>query len=184
MGQDMRGNIAAIALCIGVATATVVTALSETGNLPLDVPKPVAEKQSPSSSPSATPSKSEAPKAAPQPSLTSSPTPKPSLSSLVVRTPTPKPTPKEFAKEQVGSKQFSCLNNLWHHESKWNENAVNSSSGAYGIPQALPGSKMAKAGKDWKTNPFTQVKWGVDYIEDRYGSPCNAWAHFRDNNWY
>ncbi|QRI46035.1 glycosyltransferase [Streptomyces phage Watermoore] len=182
MGQDMRGNIAAIALCIGVATATVVTALSETGNLPLDVPKPVAERQS--SSPTATPSKSEAPKAVPQPSLTSSPSPNPFLSSLLVRKPIPKPTPKEFAKEKVGSKQFSCLNHLWHHESEWNEKAVNSTSGAYGIPQALPGSKMAKAGGDWKTNPFTQVEWGVDYIEDRYGSPCNAWAFFQRNNWY
>ncbi len=182
MGQDMRGNIAAIALCIGVATATVVTALSETGNLPLDNPKPVAEKQSPSSSPSATPSKSEASKAAPQPSLTSSPSP--SLSSLLVRKPFPKPTPKEFAKEKVGSKQFSCLNHLWHHESEWNEKAVNSSSGAYGIPQALPGSKMKSAGSDWKTNPFTQVKWGVNYIEDRYGTPCNAWEHFNEKGWY
>ncbi|AIW02540.1 transglycosylase [Streptomyces phage Jay2Jay] len=174
MGQDMRGNIAAIALCIGVATATVVTALSETGNLPLDNPKPVAER--PSTSPSATPSKSEAPKAVVQP--------KPSLSSLLSRTPLPKPTPKEFAKEKVGAKQFSCLNKLWNHESEWEHDAVNSSSGAYGIPQALPAKKMQSAGKDWKTNPFTQVKWGVDYIDDRYGSPCNAWGFFQRNNWY
>ena len=182
MGRDLRGDIAAIALCVGVATATVITAMSETGNFPLDrEEKPVAERQS--TSPSATPSKSETPKVpAVQPSPTM--TPQPSLSSLLTRTPTPKPTPKEFAKEQVGHKQFGCLNNLWKYESEWNHQATNSSSGAYGIPQALPGSKMASAGSDWKTNPFTQVKWGVEYINDRYGSPCNAWAFFQRNNWY
>ncbi len=178
MGQDMRGNIAAIALCLGVAAATIVTAVSETGNFPLD--KQVAE--APSSSPSPKPSKSEAPKALPKPSLTPSPTA--SLSTLLVVKPLPKPTPKEFAKEKVGSKQFPCLNHLWHHESEWNVRATNSSSGAYGIPQALPAKKMASAGSDWKTNPFTQIKWGINYIEDRYGSPCNAWAFFQSNNWY
>ncbi|QNN98287.1 hypothetical protein SEA_LILMARTIN_37 [Streptomyces phage LilMartin] len=178
MSRDLRGDIAAIALCVGVATATVVTALSETGSLPLDNPKPVAE--APSSSES--PSKKETPKAPVVTKPTPSSTPKPSFS-LTVK-PSPKPTPKEFAKEQVGTKQFSCLKKLWNNESEWNHKAVNSSSGAYGIPQALPGSKMASAGKDWKTNPFTQVKWGVDYIEDRYGSPCNALAFWYDEGYY
>ncbi len=174
--KDYKGDIAAIALCIGVVTATVVTAISETGNFPLD--EQVAEK--PSVSASATPSKSETPKApavvTPKPSVT----PKVSLSPK----PSPKPTPKEFAKEQVGAKQFSCLKSLWQEESEWDHEAVNSSSGAYGIPQALPASKMKSAGSDWKTNPFTQVKWGVNYIEDRYGSPCNAWEHFNEKGWY
>ncbi|ASR77524.1 endolysin [Streptomyces phage Paradiddles] len=179
MGQDMRGNIAAGALLLGVATSVFVTAWSEVGTFPLDKQEQkVAERPSPS--PSATPSKSETPKAVTQPSLT----PKPSLSSLLERKPLPKPTPREYAKEKVGHKQFSCLNNLWNNESEWDHKAVNPSSGAFGIPQALPASKMASAGKDWKTNPFTQVKWGVDYIEDRYGTPCNAWSFFQRNNWY
>lgn len=179
MSQDMRGNIAAIALCIGVATATVITAISETGHFPLDRKE---VKQATSSSPSASPSK-EAPKvSAPKPTPT--PTPSVSLKSHMVITPSPKPTPKEFAKEQVGSKQFKCLNTLWHNESEWDEFAINSSSGAYGIPQALPGKKMASAGKDWETNPFTQVKWGVKYIDKRYGSPCNALDHFHKMGWY
>ena len=58
------------------------------------------------------------------------------------------------------------------------------SSGAYGIPQALPGSKMASAGSDWRTNPKTQIKWGLGYISGRYGDPCGAWSHFLRKNWY
>jgi hypothetical protein len=83
-----------------------------------------------------------------------------------------------------GSDQFDCLVNLWERESGWRVDAENSSSGAYGIPQALPGSKMASAGDDWRTNPATQITWGLGYIEDRYGDPCGAWNHFLDRNWY
>ena len=82
------------------------------------------------------------------------------------------------------SGQFSCLVKLWDKESGWRHTAANPSSRAYGIPQALPGHKMASAGKDWRTNPATQIKWGLSYIEDRYGSPCGAWAHSRAYNWY
>jgi hypothetical protein len=80
--------------------------------------------------------------------------------------------------------QFPCLDKLWAKESGWNHKAYNSGSGAYGIPQALPGSKMQSAGSDWKTNPATQIKWGLGYIEGRYGDPCGAWAHSQNTGWY
>lgn len=80
--------------------------------------------------------------------------------------------------------QFSCLDGLWERESHWNPLAHNSSSGAHGIPQALPGSKMASVGADWATNPVTQIKWGLGYIKARYGSPCAAWGHSQGHGWY
>ena len=80
--------------------------------------------------------------------------------------------------------QFGCLDSLWERESHWNVYADNPSSSAYGIPQALPGSKMASAGEDWATNPITQIRWGLGYIEDRYGSPCGAWGHSQSHGWY
>jgi hypothetical protein len=80
--------------------------------------------------------------------------------------------------------QFGCLDSLWERESHWNPFAENSSSGAYGIPQSLPGSKMASVAPDWRTNPVTQIKWGLGYIEDRYGSPCGAWGHSQSHGWY
>jgi len=83
-----------------------------------------------------------------------------------------------------GSGEFSCLSQLWQKESGWNYQAYNASSGATGIPQALPGSKMASAGSDWATNAGTQIVWGLDYIKGRYGSPCAAWEHSRAKNWY
>jgi hypothetical protein len=73
--------------------------------------------------------------------------------------------------------QFACLNQLWNRESGWNYRAGNRGSGAYGIPQALPGKKMASAGADWSTSPATQIKWGLGYIEGRYQTPCAAWSH-------
>jgi hypothetical protein len=81
------------------------------------------------------------------------------------------------------SSQFSCLAPLWQRESSWNVYA-GSPSGAYGIPQALPGSKMASAGADWQTNAATQIRWGLSYIQARYGSPCAAWAHSQATGWY
>ncbi|MDR1212954.1 MAG: ubiquitin-like domain-containing protein [Propionibacteriaceae bacterium] len=80
--------------------------------------------------------------------------------------------------------QFICLVDLWNRESGWRVNASNASSGAYGIPQALPGSKMAQVGDDWRTNPATQITWGLNYIAGRYGSPCQAWAFFQSRGWY
>jgi len=82
------------------------------------------------------------------------------------------------------SSQFSCLNSLWNEESGWNVYATNPSSGAYGIPQALPGSKMASAGPDWQTDAATQIRWGLTYIKSLYGSPCGAWAHEEADGWY
>ena len=82
-----------------------------------------------------------------------------------------------------GDDQFACLVSLWNRESGWRVNAANS-SGAYGIPQALPGSKMASAGADWQTNPATQIAWGLGYISGRYGSACGAWGHSESNGWY
>ena len=83
-----------------------------------------------------------------------------------------------------GLGEFSCLESLWDRESGWNETAYNSGSGAYGIPQSLPGDKMASHGGDWQTNPATQIAWGLDYIAGRYGSPCGAWSHSESNGWY
>lgn len=82
------------------------------------------------------------------------------------------------------SAQFSCLSTLWSHESGWRVTATNSSSGAYGIPQALPGSKMASAGGDWRTNARTQISWGLSYISSTYGTPCNAWSIWQTRGWY
>lgn len=83
-----------------------------------------------------------------------------------------------------GSDQFSCLVSLWNKESGWNYQAYNASSGAFGIPQALPGSKMATAGADWQTSAATQVSWGLGYIAGRYGTPCGAWSHSQSYGWY
>ena len=93
-----------------------------------------------------------------------------------------------IAAEQVaargwGGEQFGCLVALWNRESGWNVNAHNS-SGAHGIPQALPGSKMASAGADWETNPATQIAWGLGYISGQYGTPCGAWEHSESVGWY
>jgi len=89
-----------------------------------------------------------------------------------------------ISKRDWGMDQFSCLVNLWTKESNWRHLAKNPSSGAYGIPQALPGSKMATEGADWMTNPETQIRWGVKYISARYKTPCGAWAFFLERNWY
>ncbi|MGN9805363.1 lytic transglycosylase domain-containing protein [Micromonospora sp. L32] len=80
--------------------------------------------------------------------------------------------------------QMPCLDKLWTKESGWNHKASNPSSGAYGIPQALPGSKMGTVADDWRTNPATQIKWGLGYIEGRYDNPCGAWAHSQNVGWY
>ena len=119
----------------------------------------------------------------PKPKATPAPTPAPA--------PAPAPTgdPRSIAKAllpQYGfsESQFSCLDPLWQGESGWDLHATNPSSGAYGIPQALPGSKMATAGSDWQNNAATQIKWGLDYIRGRYGTPCGAWSFKQANGWY
>jgi hypothetical protein len=97
--------------------------------------------------------------------------------------------PREIAKALLGefgfgADQFGCLDSLYSRESGWRVTANNPYSSAYGIPQALPGSKMSSAGTDWETNPVTQIRWGLGYIQDRYGSPCGAWAHSQGHGWY
>ncbi|WP_443031824.1 transglycosylase SLT domain-containing protein [Streptomyces sp. CA-210063] len=89
-----------------------------------------------------------------------------------------------MAKAVVASDQWTCFSNIVNHESTWNYQAVNPSSGAYGLFQALPAGKYASAGADWRTNPATQIKWGLNYMEVRYGSPCEAWSFWQANNWY
>ncbi|WP_327416075.1 transglycosylase SLT domain-containing protein [Streptomyces sp. NBC_01233] len=91
---------------------------------------------------------------------------------------------KAIAQQMVPAGQFQCFSNIINQESTWNYKAVNSSSGAYGLVQALPGSKMASAGEDWRTNPATQIKWGLNYMNVRYGSPCGAWSFHQANGWY
>jgi hypothetical protein len=112
--------------------------------------------------------------------------------------PAPKPVPKvrvtsampsvadgrAYALNRIGSVQFACLDKLFTRESGWNPHAYNASSGAYGIPQAVPGDKMAIFGADWRDNPITQVKWGLSYIAGRYGTACNAWSHSQTYGWY
>ncbi|MTH68345.1 hypothetical protein GJ743_08180 [Agromyces bracchium] len=97
-----------------------------------------------------------------------------------------KQTARAMAASQYGwgEAEFQCLVQLWTKESGWNYQAVNASSGAYGIVQAWPAEKLATAGADWRTNAATQVKWGLDYIARGYGSPCAAWGHSQSLNWY
>jgi hypothetical protein len=119
--------------------------------------------------------KSPAPSAVPQPTATATATARSG-------------SPEQIAEAMLGSfgwssSQFSCLDPLWARESGWSVTAENP-SGAYGIPQALPGSKMASAGSDWQTSAATQIKWGLGYIKDTYGSPCAAWAHEEATGWY
>ncbi|MCF1600216.1 transglycosylase SLT domain-containing protein [Streptomyces muensis] len=89
-----------------------------------------------------------------------------------------------MARSMVPSDQFQCFSNIVDHESSWNYQAVNPSSGAYGLFQALPGSKMSSVGSDWQTNPATQIKWGLNYMNERYDSPCGAWSFWQANRWY
>ena len=80
--------------------------------------------------------------------------------------------------------QYACLVSLWNRESHWNVYAKNKTSGAYGIPQALPGEKMASVAADWETNPATQITWGLGYIANRYENPCGAWTSSESRGWY
>jgi murein DD-endopeptidase MepM/ murein hydrolase activator NlpD len=100
------------------------------------------------------------------------------------RTPVYTGDPKAIARSMMSETQFQCFSNIVTRESGWNPYAVNKSSGAYGLVQALPGSKMATAGADWRTNPATQIKWGLSYMNSRYGSPCGAWSFWQSHHWY
>ncbi|MFI1827310.1 transglycosylase SLT domain-containing protein [Streptomyces sp. NPDC020412] len=91
---------------------------------------------------------------------------------------------KEMARQMIPADQFQCFSNIVEKESGWRYTAQNPSSGAYGLVQALPGTKMASAGADWRTNPATQIKWGLNYMNNRYDSPCGAWQFWQANRWY
>ena len=112
------------------------------------------------------------------------PSPKPPAPPAPVQAPAPVAAgaPQQYAMSLLGtygwsSGEFGCLDSLWTRESGWNYRAENPYSGAFGIPQALPGSKMASAGGDWASNPYTQIRWGLGYIKAIYGTPCGAWSH-------
>ncbi|MCX5204493.1 lytic transglycosylase domain-containing protein [Streptomyces sp. NBC_00237] len=91
---------------------------------------------------------------------------------------------KAIARQIVPAGQFQCFSNIVNHESTWNYQAQNPTSAAYGLVQSNPGSKMASVAPDWRTNPATQIKWGLNYMNVRYGSPCEAWAFWQNNNYY
>lgn len=204
MDNNIAGQVATAILCLGATAAVVI------GTAAQENPEMEVAAQS-SLSPEAKPKKSEffdpffAKRPTPKPSLTSmikkvrrpvslqkkakedTSVKRPKAPKHSVKPYTPRKTyggVKEWARQQVGDRQFYCLDKLFTRESGWNTYATNPSSGAYGIPQALPASKMASAGADWKTNPFTQVRWGLNYIANRYGSPCGAWAHSQSVGWY
>ena len=118
------------------------------------------------------------------------PTPMPATPTPVPVKPTPAPTPRDtvwnartYVKNRVGAKGYDCINAVWTAESKWNPRAGNP-AGAYGIPQAYPGTKMAAFGSNWKYSPLTQVKWGLWYVTDRYGSACGAYNFWKVHAWY
>jgi hypothetical protein len=97
--------------------------------------------------------------------------------------------PREIGRRLAGregwsGEQWTCLDDLWTRESRWQVHDTNSGSGAYGIPQSLPADKMAWAGSDWRDNAVTQIRWGLHYIADRYGDPCSAWAHSQSYGYY
>jgi hypothetical protein len=116
------------------------------------------------------------------------PAPSPSSQAPSDSAPQPSGNPQQIASAMLASfgwssSEFGCLVSLWNLESGWNVYASNP-SGAYGIPQALPGSKMASAGPDWQSNAATQIRWGLGYIKSLYGSPCGAWSHEQASGWY
>ena len=124
---------------------------------------------------------------APPPASTGSSSPTPTSGPIVVDPNSAQGiAQKMVAARGWSNSDFSCLVTMWDHESGWRVNATNPYTGAYGIPQALPGSKMATVGADWQTNPATQITWGLNYIQGRYGTPCNAWAFWNSHSpgWY
>ena len=158
-----------------------------------DRDNPVAGRDDVRDEPSSPPPSSSSPKPTPNDAETTEPEPEPTTQETV--RPEPVAGCGDYAGNQAiacgllgdhgfGVDQMSCLVPLWDHESGWNASAANPSSGAYGIPQALPGSKMAANGADWQTNPATQIDWGLDYIAGRYGDPCGAWGYWQSSGWY
>jgi hypothetical protein len=201
----MRYRVAAAAASAILVTASTVSAISITGrDEPVDYTGIAVAPTITRSAPDTANRSMTRPKlvsrttSAPTPKVTKTAKPKPHVTHThqpkPTKTPRASPTPthtvvattspKAYALAQVGAAQFSCLELLWEKESNWRVTATNPSSGAYGIPQALPASKMASAGSDWQTNAITQIRWGLGYIKAVYGSPCTAWAHSQATNWY
>lgn len=146
-------------------------------------PKPKKARKTPKPKAKATKSPRPKVKKSPPPKVTRTITPRASRST----TATVKPSyasPKAYARSVLSPAQFSCADGIFTHESNWNPFARNPSSGAYGIAQALPAAKYASAGPDWRTNGVTQVRWGLSYMNSRYGSPCGAWSFWQSHNWY
>ena len=122
------------------------------------------------------------------PAPTASPSP-PAPAKPAAKKPAPKyrdtvANARIYVKNRIGVRQYNCINIIWYHESRWSWRAENPNSGAYGIPQALPGNKMAAFGSNWRTSPLTQVKWGIWYVNNRYGSACGAYAFWSAHHWY
>lgn len=122
----------------------------------------------------------------PMPTPAATPTPTPTVKPK----PTPVPAPADtvanartYVKSRVGTANYNCIDNVWTRESRWNPTLGNP-NGAYGIPQAFPGTKMASFGSNWRTSPLTQVKWGLSYISGTYGTGCGAWAFWQVHGWY
>jgi hypothetical protein len=189
------GGAAAVKVTHDGGTPDPVTAARDDERASRDLIRPTVDTLTPSatSSPAATPTVAPTtPPPAPKPTPT--PAPKKTTPTKAVAA-----APAAGCASYTGNQLIACnllpsfgfatsemaaLVPMWNKESGWNASAENPSSGAYGIPQALPGSKMASAGGDWQTNPATQIKWGLDYIKGRYGTPSAAWSFWQANGWY
>ena len=200
----MRRAALAVPLALVIASSVWAGALTPVREVPPTAFRPVVIPEL-RAAPSATP---RAPRIADPQTVMHGPAraPRPSIDvpqpKVVVVTPSPRPikvdqTPgkrygvvegsriaRAYARSRLSLANYHCLDELWVHESGWRWNAENPYSGAYGIPQALPGTKMAKAGADWRTNPVTQVRWGLGYISGRYGNACSALVHWPRYGWY
>ena len=189
-------NVVAV-LVVGLLPGTLADSPAETASAPADASAlqialgPVAMDAL------ATPTPDPSPSAIPDPTATPTATPSPSPTPPPTRKPTPKPrlrpraTPlpdtvagaRQYVKNAIGIAQYNCIDYIFTRESKWNPLA-GTTTGAYGIPQAFPGSKMAAFGSNWRTSPITQVKWGIWYVDSRYGSACQALTFWQAHGWY
>jgi hypothetical protein len=172
-----------MAFVIAIDAITVVAPMALADPVPTATPTaaPVVAIATPTTTPTASPT-------LPTPDPTATPTPEPTATPTPA--PTPVPTPRDtvwnartYAKNRIGAKNYACIDNIFTKESKWNPYA-GTPTGAYGIPQAFPGSKMAAFGANWRYSPLTQVKWGIWYVNSRYGSACSAWDFWQANGWY
>ncbi|MFE0465244.1 transglycosylase SLT domain-containing protein [Kitasatospora sp. NPDC058965] len=141
-----------------------------------------AQPQAPQQAPAPQPAAQPAPQQNDQPASRSED--RPALAAAPVATDTSPSGVRALAQSMVPAGQWNSFANIVSHESSWNLTATNPSSGSYGLGQALPASKMASAGSDWRTNPVTQIKWTLNYMNERYGSPNAAWVFWQNHHWY